>query len=132
MHAYVHSCALHSFFTARPPALSVNVTKNIETLSIVVQWDAVDDSLPTTYTVTWTSSERDGIQVATLIEQTSYTITAITVSAVYTITVTAANVYCGSGPEFSTTILFCSDTTDTKVLAIGEIFIDLLHSTKHY
>ena len=64
----------HILFTDPPVnILSVNVTKNIETLSIVVQWDVVDNSLPTSYTVTWTS-ESDGIQVATLIEQTSYTI----------------------------------------------------------
>ena len=28
-----------------PPALTVNIMKNIENLSIVVQWDIVDDSL---------------------------------------------------------------------------------------
>ena len=101
------------------PALSVNVTKNIETLSIVVQWDVVDNSLPTNYTVTWTS-ESDGIQVATPIEQTSYILTGLTVNTVYTITVTAANM-CGSGPEFTTSILFSSDTTGIKMLPIGDI-----------
>ena len=80
-YACICSCALHSFFTG-PPALSVNVTKNITNSSIVVQWDVVDDYLPTSYIVTWTS-ERDDIQVATLIEQTSYTITGLTVNTVY-------------------------------------------------
>ena len=76
--------------------------KIIESSLIVVQWNAVDDSLPTSYTVTWTS-ERDDIQVATLIEQTSYTITGLTLDTVYTITVTAGN-KCGNGPEFSTSV----------------------------
>ena len=101
----------------------MNVTKNITNSSIVVQWDAVDDFLPTTYTVTWTDG-RDDIQVATLTEQTSYTITGLTLNTVYTITVTTANM-CGNGPEFSTSISFSSDTTGTKILAIGEISINL-------
>ena len=55
----------------------MNTTKNIESLSIVVQWDAVDDSLPTTYTIVWTD-EGDLFEVATLTEQTSYTISGLT------------------------------------------------------
>ena len=54
----------------------------------------MDDFPNTTYTVTWTDG-RDDIQVATLIEQTSYTITGLTLDTVYNITVTAAN-RCGS------------------------------------
>ena len=108
-----------TFVFTDPPALSVNVTKNIETLSIVVQWDVVDDFLPTNYTVTWTS-ESDDIQVTTPIEQTSYILTGLTVNTVYTITVTAANM-CGSGPEFTTSISFSSDTTGIKMLPIGDI-----------
>ena len=78
----------------------MNITKNIESSSIVVQWDEVDDSLPTTYIVTWTS-ERDlnNVQSHTLIEQSSYTITGLALDTVYTITVTAAN-RCGTGPEY--------------------------------
>ena len=92
-----------------PSTLTVNITKNIESLSIVVQWDAVDDSLPTTYIVTWIS-EAIHIQSAALIEQTSYTITGLTLDTVYTITVTAAN-KCGQGPEFATSVSFSTDTT---------------------
>ena len=90
---------MFSVFTG-PPALTVNIAKNNER-SIVVQWDAVDDSLVTTYTITWTRAG-GGLQSATLTEQTSYTITGLTLDTVYTITVTAANI-CGSGPEFNTT-----------------------------
>ena len=86
----------------------VHFTKNIEILSIFVQWDAVNDFIDTSYTVTWTS-ERNYIQVTTLIEQTSYTITGLTLDTVYTITVIAAN-ECGTGSNFMTTISFPTGT----------------------
>ena len=94
----------------------MNIIKNAESSSIVVQWDEVDDSLPTTYyTVTWTS-ERDlnDIQRKTVEEQSSYTITGLTLDTVYTITVTATN-RCGIGPEYSTSV---SLTTSSNTSAI--------------
>ena len=94
-----------------PPALTVNIIENIESLSIVVQWDTVDDSLPTTYIIIWTD-EGDLFEVAILTEQTSYTKTGLTLDTVYTITVNAAN-KCGSGPEFSTSISFPTGITST-------------------
>ena len=84
----------------------MNVTKNNESLSSVVQWDAVDDSLVTTYTIIWGDSID---QSASVDEQTSYTITGLTLDTVYTISVSAAN-RCGSGPEFSTSIAFHTGT----------------------
>ena len=63
----------------------------------------MDNSLTTSYTVTWTRAG-GGLQVATLTEQTSHTITGLTLNTVYTITVTATNT-CGSGPEFITTYI---------------------------
>ena len=83
--------------------------KNITNSSIVVQWDAVDDSLYTVYTVTWTD-ERDLFEVATVDEQTSYTITGLILDTVYTIHVNVAN-RCGDGPEFRTRIFFSTNTT---------------------
>ena len=87
----------------------------------------MDDFLPTIYTVTWTS-ESDGIQVATLIEQTSYTITGLTLDTVYTITVTAAN-RCGQGPEFRTSISFLTGTTFT-VCELVITYVVLLYVCK--
>ena len=84
-----------------PSALQVNASKNITNLSVAIQWDEVDDSLTTTYIITWTS-ERD--HSVTLIEQSSYTITGLTPDIVYTITVTAANI-CGQGPEYMASVL---------------------------
>ena len=84
----------------------MNITENTDqSSSIVVQWDEVDNSLPTTYVLSW-ASERDHIvHPVTLIEQSSYTITGLTLDTVYNITVTAAN-GCGTGPEYSTSISF--------------------------
>ena len=93
-----------------PPALRVNIIKNIGSLSIVLQWDAVDDSFPTTYTVVWTDGRLLG--TATTEEQTSYTITGLTLDTIYAITVAAANT-CGSGPEFQTSVSLSTDTTST-------------------
>ena len=89
----------------------MNIIKNIERSSIIVQWDVVDGSLPTTYTVTWTD-DRDLHGGDTVDEQTSYTITGLTLDTVYTITVTAANM-CGSGPYFITSVSLSTDATST-------------------
>ena len=71
----------------------------------------MDDFLPTTYTVALTDG-RNVSELATLTDQTSYTITGLTLDTVYTITVIAAN-RCGQGPEFSSSISFSNDTTST-------------------
>ena len=97
------------FWFTGPPALTLNIIKNTESSSIVVQWDEVDNSLPTNYTVNWTSNETNSIQSHTLIEQSSYTITGLTLHTTYTITVTGVNM-CGTGPENITSVLFATDT----------------------
>ena len=109
---HIHVLCFICICTA-PPALTVNIMKNIQSSSsIVVQWDEVDDSFTTTYIVTW-SSERDHIaHPATLIKQFSCTINGLTLDTVYTITVTAANI-CGNGPEYTTTILLATNATTT-------------------
>ena len=87
----------------------MNTMKNIEDLSIVVQWNAVDNFLPTTYTITW-SDDGDLFEVATADElETSHTITGLTLDTVYTITVTPSNT-CGGGPEVSSRISFPTGT----------------------
>ena len=49
------------------------------------------------------------MQSYTLIEQSSYTITGLTLDRVYTIIVTASN-NCGTGPEYRTSVLFPTGT----------------------
>ena len=83
----------------------MTTTGNILNVSVIVHWDEVDDSLSTTYIVIWTSDRDHNIQVETLEEQSSYTITGLTLDTVYTITVTASN-KCGAGLEYSTSVLF--------------------------
>ena len=99
----------------------MNITKNTESSSIVVQWDVVDDSLPTTYTVIWTS-ERDlnDVQVKTVEEQSSYAITGLTLDTLYTITVTARN-KCDQGPEYSTSVSLTTNTTSSSTSTITVI-----------
>ena len=52
--------------------------------------------------VAWTN--KSSYSSVTLIEQSSYTITGLTLDTVYTITVTASNM-CGTGPEYKTDIM---------------------------
>ena len=116
------------FVYAGPPALTVNIMKNIENSSIVVQWDAVDDSLLTTYTIIWNDESDDYLRAATVEEQTSYTITGLTLDTVYTITVTAANM-CGNGPDFSTSISFSTGTTFTTTSISPTVTASTNHMT---
>ena len=114
LHTYM---CIHMYFTwifTGPSGLTVNIVKNTESLSIDMQWDIVDDFLFTTYTITWTDGG-DLFEVATVDEQTSYTITGLTLDTVYTITVTAANMCGGQSPEFSTRISFPTGTTSTII-----------------
>ena len=104
----------------------MNITKKIESLSIFVQWGAVDDFLTTTYIITWTNEsdpsniQPNNIQSAAVVEQTTYTTTGLTLDTVYTITVFAAN-KCGSGLEFVTSISFPADTTSTTSSIISTV-----------
>ena len=97
-----------------PPALTVNIAKNTESSSIVVQWDEVDDSLTTTYIVTWASERDHFTHPVTLTEQSSYTITGLTLDTVYTITVTASNM-CGLGPEYKTSVSLVHIITTSSI-----------------
>ena len=87
-------------------------------LSIVVQWDELDDSLTTTYIVTWTSEKNHIVKVTNLIEQSSYTITGLTLDTVYTITVNASN-ECGTGPEYRSSVSFSTGMYHYHYLAIN-------------
>ena len=91
--------------------MNINIVKIIETFSIVVQWDEVDDFLLTSYIVYWNGG-RDQVEAVAVANQTSYTITGLTLDTVYTVTVAATNT-CGDGPEFRTTVSLFTDTTFT-------------------
>ena len=80
----------------------LNVTKIDENVSAIVQWDAVEDSLLTEYTVNWTSITIP-MQSATVTDQSSYTITGLTLDTVYTVIVSATD-KCGTSPESTASI----------------------------
>ena len=88
----------------------MNITKDIESLSLVVQWDAVEDFIDTIYTLVWSDRTDPVPKIAVVTEQTSYTITGLTLDTVYTITISAAN-RCGQGPEYITSAKFTENTT---------------------
>ena len=107
--------------------------KNFESSSIVVQWDTVANV--TNYTVMWTN-DANPIHSTTLIEQSSYTITGLTLDTVYTITVTAANRFC-TGPEVMTSVVFSAGTyhintnsNDPVIVIVGHCILSYLHSNQ--
>ena len=110
-----------------PAALEVDIVENATDLSTIVQWDEVDDSLPTNYTVTWTSDGIIPLQPITLLEQSSYIITELTLDTVYNISVFAAN-ECGQGPAFMTSVLFSTGTCVCKYLCTTSSFLALVLS----
>ena len=77
----------------------------------------MDDSLPTTYVVTWTSDGTNSIHSHTLIEQSSYNITGLTLDTIYTITVTASD-RCGTGPN----------STASVTIPTGTMYFNYLHN----
>ena len=74
----------------------------------------MDNFLPTNYIITWTDGG-DLFDVATVDEQTSYTITGLTLDIVYTIHVTAAN-RCGQGPAVIAGVSFFTGTISTIII----------------
>ena len=62
----------------------------------------MDHILPTVSTVSWINESNRTF--VTLIEQSSYTITGLTLDTIYIITVTASNM-CGTGAEYKTDII---------------------------
>ena len=98
----------------------MNITKDIESSSLVVQWDAVEDFTDTIYTVLWSNGTNSIPNVVTLPEWISYTITGLTLDTVYSITISAGNM-CGQGPEFTTSILLAADNTSTTTTTSTKI-----------
>ena len=95
-----------------PSALTVSITKDIESLSLIVQWDEVEDFIDTTFTLLW-KNETDSIsKIAIVTEKRSYTITGLILDELYTIVIAAFNM-CGNGPEFITSIILSPDKTST-------------------
>ena len=101
----------HSF--TDPDVLSVNITKVNGSSSVVLQWDEADD---TDYIVTWGSDGSAFTQSRTLRDESSYTITGLTLDTVYNITVTATNT-CGVGPEYRASVSLAAMISVTPSIA---------------
>ena len=114
MHNYIalYTPISFNFIVTGPPGLKVYVSimKSIESSSIVARWDAVDNSLITTYAFIWFSSAIDLFSHRTVF--TSITINGLTLNAVYTIIAFAQN-DCGTGPKFNTSVILSPNTTST-------------------
>jgi len=97
-------------FTASP-VLVVSFIKDMTSLSLVVQWNAL--IFGTTYVLSWydTTQEPGATQGLITTRMTSYRIPGLTVNATYTITVEAHG-RCG-GADFKANILFSPHTTST-------------------
>ena len=64
--------------------------------SFIVQWDAVTDVFPITYTVRWYGEDSNDIATT---NKLSYNVTGLTSNTSYNVTVVAINTCCGAGPE---------------------------------
>ena len=98
---YILSTCVNLAFTG-PSALMLNIKKIDENVSAIVQWDAADITLPTAYTVNWTNMTTP-MQSATVTDQSSYTITGLTLDTVYTVIVSATD-KCGTSPESTASV----------------------------
>ena len=76
--------------------------------SFVVQWDAVNDVFPVTYTVRWFKG--DNLIDEDSVDGLSYTVTGLTANTSYNVTVVAVNTCCGAGPVSNTIFV----TTNNK------------------
>ena len=120
VHRYVAALICTNLTCTAPSALVVNITKTSKDSTVHLKWDVVDDSLFTTYIVTW-SRAGGSLQVATLTEQISYTITGLTLDTVYTISVTGANM-CGQGPEFRTSVELSTAADSSKLKHVSSLY----------
>ena len=70
-------------------------SEDIKDDSFIVQWDAVTDVFPITYTVRWYGVDIDNTATTTKLR---YTVTGLTSNTSYSVTVVAINACCGTGP----------------------------------
>ena len=90
------------------PMIIVCREMDITNESFVLQWDAVNDVFPVTYTVRWYRGN-DLIGMDS-VDGLSYTVTGLTVNTSYNVTVVAVNTCCGTGPVSGVIIV----TTNSK------------------
>ena len=76
--------------------MNVRIRDDITSESFVVLWDEVMDIFTITYNVTWYNES--GIIGMDTVNSSPYTVTGLTASTSYSVTVVAINTCCGAGP----------------------------------
>ena len=89
---------MYIIITDEPDApMNVRIpVEDITSESFVVQWDAVTDFFAVSYTIRWYGE--DGMNGTATVNGLSYTVTGLTNSTSYNVTVHANNTCCGAGP----------------------------------
>ena len=98
---------------ADKPGAPLNVRippENIKSDSFMVQWDAVTDVFPITYTVRWYGEDIDNTATTTKLR---YIITGLTSNTSYSVTVVAINTCCGTGPVIVVVMATTSSSQST-------------------
>ena len=108
--------------------MTARIFKNVTYSSVVVQWDTIDDAHDTNYTVTWAIANESNVTQGNT-EQTSYTITGLTLNTVYNINVTSSN-KCGQGEVFTTNVSLSVDTSSIST-GISPTITAATATTKH-
>ena len=93
----IHIYLPFKFYTDKPDApLNIRIPpEDIKHDSFIVQWDAVTDVFPITYTVRWYGEDINNTNTT---NELSYTVTGLTSNTSYSVTVVAINTCCGTGP----------------------------------
>ena len=86
--------------------------------SFVVTWDEVMDIFTITYTVTWYTES--GIVGMATVNSPPYTVTGLTNTTSYNITVVAVNTCCGAGP-ISDAFMAMTTTPPGKIIQLLQI-----------
>ena len=84
---------------------------DITSESFVVQWDAVNDIFPVTYTLIWYGE--DGSNGTASVTGLSFTITGLTANTSYNVTVVAVNTCCGEGPASDVVMVMTNNNSPT-------------------
>ena len=89
--------------------MNVRIRDNITSESFVVLWDEVMDIFSVTYNVTWYNES--GIVGMVTVNSPPYTVTGLTASTSYNVTVVAINTCCGAGPVSNVIVNTASTST---------------------
>ena len=97
------------FYLDKPDAAKNIRVLEKDNVSFIVQWDAVTDLFPITYTIRWYG---EGIDNTTTTNEPLYRITGLTSNTSYSVTVVANNTCCGAGDISDAIVVTTSESTN--------------------